>query len=43
MALLTERLKKIRSTDPKKFALFTGRDQHVFQMRPERGNALPFT
>jgi anaerobic selenocysteine-containing dehydrogenase len=25
--LLTERLKKIRATDPKKFALFTGRDQ----------------
>ena len=25
--LLTERLQKIRSTDPKKFALFTGRDQ----------------
>ena len=25
--LLTERLGKIRSTDPKKFALFTGRDQ----------------
>nr|WP_145552149.1 molybdopterin oxidoreductase family protein [Variovorax boronicumulans] len=27
MALLTERLAKIRATDPKKFALFTGRDQ----------------
>ncbi len=26
-ALMTERLAKIRSTDPKKFALFTGRDQ----------------
>ncbi len=26
-SLLTERLAKIRSTDPKKFALFTGRDQ----------------
>ncbi|HJS02401.1 MAG TPA: molybdopterin-dependent oxidoreductase, partial [Variovorax sp.] len=26
-ALLTERLSKIRATDPKKFALFTGRDQ----------------
>jgi anaerobic selenocysteine-containing dehydrogenase len=26
-ALLTERLAKIRATDPKKFALFTGRDQ----------------
>ncbi|CAL63446.1 Putative molybdopterin oxidoreductase family protein [Herminiimonas arsenicoxydans] len=26
-ALLTERLAKIRSTDPRKFALFTGRDQ----------------
>ncbi len=26
-AMLTERLAKIRSTDPKKFALFTGRDQ----------------
>ncbi|MFN7087875.1 MAG: molybdopterin oxidoreductase family protein [Burkholderiales bacterium] len=26
-ALLEERLKKIRATDPKKFALFTGRDQ----------------
>ena len=26
-SLLEERLKKIRSTDPKKFALFTGRDQ----------------
>ncbi|MBI5920879.1 MAG: molybdopterin oxidoreductase family protein [Betaproteobacteria bacterium] len=26
-ATLTERLAKIRSTDPKKFALFTGRDQ----------------
>lgn len=25
--ILTERLSKIRSTDPKKFALFTGRDQ----------------
>ncbi|MDP3122194.1 molybdopterin oxidoreductase family protein [Polynucleobacter sp.] len=25
--LLTDRLKKIRETDPKKFALFTGRDQ----------------
>ena len=25
--ILTERLQKIRSTDPKKFALFTGRDQ----------------
>ncbi|QAZ40329.1 formate dehydrogenase [Methylibium sp. Pch-M] len=25
--MLTERLQKIRSTDPKKFALFTGRDQ----------------
>ena len=25
--LLTQRLKKIRETDPKKFALFTGRDQ----------------
>ena len=25
--LMTERLAKIRSTDPKKFALFTGRDQ----------------
>ncbi|HVR52344.1 MAG TPA: molybdopterin-dependent oxidoreductase, partial [Pseudorhodoferax sp.] len=27
LALLTERLAKIRATDPKKFALFTGRDQ----------------
>ena len=27
LALLTERLQNIRSTDPKKFALFTGRDQ----------------
>ena len=26
-AILEERLKKIRATDPKKFALFTGRDQ----------------
>jgi anaerobic selenocysteine-containing dehydrogenase len=26
-AILTERLGKVRSTDPKKFALFTGRDQ----------------
>ncbi|MBX9812225.1 MAG: molybdopterin-dependent oxidoreductase, partial [Burkholderiales bacterium] len=26
-ALMEERLKKIRATDPKKFALFTGRDQ----------------
>ena len=26
-SILAERLKKIRSTDPKKFALFTGRDQ----------------
>jgi anaerobic selenocysteine-containing dehydrogenase len=26
-AILTERLAKIRATDPKKFALFTGRDQ----------------
>lgn len=26
-AMLTERLAKIRATDPKKFALFTGRDQ----------------
>ena len=26
-AMLTDRLQKIRSTDPKKFALFTGRDQ----------------
>ena len=26
-ALMEERLRKIRSTDPKKFALFTGRDQ----------------
>ena len=26
-AMLAERLAKIRSTDPKKFALFTGRDQ----------------
>ena len=26
-AMLTERLARIRSTDPKKFALFTGRDQ----------------
>ena len=26
-AILTERLARIRSTDPKKFALFTGRDQ----------------
>jgi anaerobic selenocysteine-containing dehydrogenase len=26
-ALLTERLSRIRATDPKKFALFTGRDQ----------------
>jgi anaerobic selenocysteine-containing dehydrogenase len=26
-ALMTERLAKIRATDPKKFALFTGRDQ----------------
>jgi len=26
-SILTERLQKIRSTDPKKFALFTGRDQ----------------
>ncbi len=25
--LLTERLRQIRATDPKKFALFTGRDQ----------------
>ena len=25
--ILTERLQTIRSTDPKKFALFTGRDQ----------------
>jgi len=27
LAMLTERLAKIRSTDPKKFGLFTGRDQ----------------
>jgi len=27
LAILTERLAKIRATDPKKFALFTGRDQ----------------
>ena len=27
MSLLTERLAKIRATDPKKFAMFTGRDQ----------------
>jgi hypothetical protein len=26
-SLMTERLAKIRATDPKKFALFTGRDR----------------
>ena len=27
MSMLSERLKKLRAEDPKKFALFTGRDQ----------------